>query len=179
MKKKNQFFTIPNLLSLVRLAMIPLLLWLYLEKREYLWTAVVVVLSGATDIVDGIIARKYDLISDLGKALDPVADKLTQIAMLYCLGTSFPEIQILLVILVVKEVITGIMSLVSIRKTGKVEGAQWHGKVTTVLLYAMIIDRIVPWLFSAVLTLACAGMMVFSMVMYWKRNWNSIRDKMK
>ena len=80
MKKKNQFFTIPNLLSLVRLAMIPLLLWLYLEKREYLWTAVVVVLSGATDIVDGIIARKYDLISDLGKALDPVADKLTQIA---------------------------------------------------------------------------------------------------
>ena len=179
MKKKNQFFTIPNLLSLVRLAMIPLLLWLYLEKREYLWTAVVVVLSGATDIVDGIIARKYDLISDLGKVLDPVADKLTQIAMLYCLGTAFAEIQILFVILVVKEVITGIMSLVSIRKTGKVEGAQWHGKVTTVLLYAMIIDRIVPWLFSAVLTLACAGMMVFSMVMYWKRNWSSIRDKMK
>ena len=53
MKKKNQFFTIPNLLSLIRLAMIPLLLWLYLEKREYLWAAVVVVLSGATDIIVG------------------------------------------------------------------------------------------------------------------------------
>ena len=179
MRKKNQIFTIPNLLSLVRLAMIPLMLWLYLQKQEYLWTAVVVVLSGATDVIDGIIARKYDLISDLGKALDPIADKLTQIAMLYCLGTSFPKIQILLVILVVKEVLTGIMSLVSIRKTGKVEGAQWHGKITTVLLYAMIIDRIIPWLFSAVLTVACAGMMIFSMVMYWKRNWNSIKDKMK
>ena len=175
--KKNRIFTIPNLLSLLRIAMIPLLLWLYLEKEAYLWTAAVVVLSGITDIVDGIIARKYGLISDLGKALDPVADKLTQIAMLYCLGTSFPEIQILLVILVVKEVVTGIMSLVSIRKTGKVEGAQWHGKVTTVLLYAMIIDRIIPWLFSIALTVACAGMMVFSMVMYWKRNWKSIKGK--
>ena len=177
--KKNRIFTVPNLLSLLRLAMIPLLLWLYLKKQEYLLTAVVVVLSGATDIIDGIIARKYDLVSDLGKALDPIADKLTQIAMLYCLATSFPEIQILLVLLVLKEVITGIMSLISIGRTGKVEGAQWHGKVTTVLLYAIIMDRIVPWLFSAVLTLACAGMMVFSMVMYWKRNWSSIRNKMK
>jgi len=174
--KKNQIFTIPNLLSLLRLAMIPLLLWLYLEKEAYLWTAVVLVLSGITDIADGIIARKYDLISDLGKALDPVADKLTQMAMLYCLATSFPEIQILLVILVVKEAITGIMSLVSIRRSGRVESAQWHGKVTTVLLYAMIIDRIVPWLFSAVLTVACAGIMVFSMIMYWKRNWASIKE---
>lgn len=175
--KKNRIFTIPNLLSLLRLAMIPLLLWLYLERKAYLWTAATVVLSGITDIVDGIIARKYDLISDLGKMLDPVADKLTQIAMLYCLATSFPEIRILLVILVVKEVITGIMSLVSIRRTGKVEGSQWHGKVTTVLLYALIIDRIVPWMFSVVLTVACAGMMVLSMVMYWNRNWKSIRGR--
>ena len=175
--KKNRIFTIPNLLSLLRLAMIPLLLWLYLEKEAYLLTAAVVVLSGLTDVVDGIIARKFDMVSNFGKALDPVADKLTQIAMLYCLGTSFPEIQILLVILVVKEVITGIMSLVSIRRTGKVEGAQWHGKITTALLYAVIIDRIIPWLFSAVLTVACAGMMVFSMVMYWERNWKSIKDK--
>ena len=75
-----------------------------------------------------------------------------------------------------KEVITGIMSLISIGKTGRVDGSQWHGKLTTVLLYAMIVDRIVPWLFSVLLTLACAGMMVFSMVMYWKRNRDSIRE---
>lgn len=177
--KKNQILTIPNLLSLLRLAMIPLLMWLYLEKQEYLWTAVVVVLSGVTDIVDGIIARKFDMVSDFGKALDPVADKLTQIAMLYCLGTSFPEIRILLLILVVKEVITGAMSLYSIKKTGQVQGADWHGKVTTVLLYLLIIDRIVPWLLSAVLTILCAGMMLFSMVLYWQRNWTSIKGKEK
>lgn len=174
--KKRSVFNLPNLLSLLRLAMIPLLLWLYLDREAYLLTAAVVVLSGATDVIDGIIARRYDLITDLGKALDPIADKLTQIAMLYCLGTSFPEIRILLGILIVKEVITGIMSLISIGKTGRVDGAQWHGKLTTVLLYAMIVDRIVPWLFSVLLTLACAGMMVFSMVMYWKRNRDSIRE---
>ena len=174
--KKRSVFNLPNLLSLLRLAMIPLLLWLYLDREAYLLTAAVLVLSGATDVVDGIIARRYDLITDLGKALDPIADKLTQIAMLYCLGTSFPEIRILLAILIVKEVITGVMSLISIGKTGRVDGAQWHGKLTTVLLYAMIVDRIVPWLFSVLLTLACAGMMVFSMVMYWKRNRDSIRE---
>ena len=174
--KKRSVFNLPNLLSLLRLAMIPLLLWLYLDREAYLLTAAVLVLSGATDVVDGIIARRYDLITDLGKALDPIADKLTQIAMLYCLGTSFPEIRILLGILIVKEVITGVMSLISIGKTGRVDGAQWHGKLTTVLLYAMIVDRIVPWLFSVLLTLACAGMMVFSMVMYWKRNRDSIRE---
>ena len=174
--KKRSVFNLPNLLALLRLAMIPLLLWLYLDREAYLLTAAVVVLSGATDVIDGIIARRYDLITDLGKALDPIADKLTQIAMLYCLGTSFPEIRILRGILIVKEVITGIMSLISIGKTGRVDGAQWHGKLTTVLLYAMIVDRIVPWLFSVLLTLACAGMMVFSMVMYWKRNRDSIRE---
>lgn len=174
--KKRSVFNLPNLLSLLRLAMIPLLLWLYLDRGAYLLTAAVVVLSGATDVVDGIIARRYDLITDLGKALDPIADKLTQIAMLYCLGTSFPEIRILLGILIVKEVITGVMSLISIGKTSRVDGSQWHGKLTTVLLYAMIVDRIVPWLFSVLLTLACAGMMVFSMVMYWKRNRDSIRE---
>ena len=175
--KKNRIFTLPNLLSLLRIAMIPLLLWLYLEKKDCYWTASVVLLSGITDIVDGFVARKCNLISDFGKILDPVADKLTQIAMLYCLSTSFPEIRILLVILVVKEGITGIMSLISIHRSGKVEGTQWHGKVTTVLLYAVIIDRIVPWLLSAVLTVFCAGMMIFSMVMYWKRNWKSMKEK--
>ena len=176
-EKKNKILTIPNLLSLLRLAMIPLLMWLYLEKQEYLWTAVVVVLSGVTDIIDGMMARKFNMVSDFGKALDPVADKLTQIAMLYCLGKTIPEIRVLLVLLIVKEVITGAMSLYSIKKTGKVEGADWHGKVTTVLLYVLIMDRIIPGLLSAVLTILCAGMMIFSMVLYFQKNWKSIRSK--
>lgn len=179
--KKNQIFTIPNLLSLLRLLMIPLLMWLYLEKQHYGWTAFVLVLSAATDILDGIIARKFNMVSDLGKAMDPVADKLTQIAMLYCLVTRFQHLWVLLGLLIVKEVVSGIMSLIAIRKTGIVNGADWHGKVTTVLLYALaglhIIWFSIPVAVSNILIVLCAAMMIYSMVMYWKRNWKSIREK--
>ncbi|MBE6793126.1 MAG: CDP-alcohol phosphatidyltransferase family protein, partial [Ruminococcaceae bacterium] len=71
-------WTIPNLLSLVRIALIPLFAWLYLS--DYLWWSVaVLVLSGATDWFDGVIARKFNQISEAGKYLDPAADKLTQV----------------------------------------------------------------------------------------------------
>ena len=178
MKKRN-ILTIPNLLSLLRLFMIPQLVWLYLQKQDYAQTAILLVISGATDVLDGIIARKFNMISEFGKAFDPVADKLTQMAMLYCVGTTFPEIRVLLILLVVKELITGVMSLISIKKTGQVQGAAWHGKIVTVLLYVLIADRIVPGLLSNVLLLLCIGMMVLSMILYWKRNWNSIRDASK
>lgn len=81
--KRDQIFTIPNLLSLVRLLMIPMIIWLYCEKEDYVAAAVMIVLSGLTDIADGIIARKFHLVSDLGKLLDPVADKLTQAALIF------------------------------------------------------------------------------------------------
>ena len=75
---RKQLFTIPNLLSLLRLCMIPLIIWLYCTQKNYALTAVVLVLSGLTDMVDGYIARRFNMVTDLGKALDPVADKLTQ-----------------------------------------------------------------------------------------------------
>lgn len=175
--KKNKIFTIPNLLSLLRLIMIPQLMWLYLQKQDYIATAIVLVISGATDVLDGIIARKFNMISEFGKAFDPVADKLTQIAMLYCVGTTHPEVRFLLLMLIVKEFITGAMSLYSIKKTGQVQGAEWHGKIVTVLLYVLIADRIIPGLLSSVLMLLCAGMMIVSMVLYWQRNWKDIKGK--
>ncbi len=86
---RKQLFTIPNLLSLLRLCMIPLIIWLYCAKKNYALTAAVLVLSGITDTVDGFIARRFNMVTDLGKALDPVADKLTQAAMMFCLLTRF------------------------------------------------------------------------------------------
>ena len=83
-------FTIPNILSLIRLIMIPFIVWFYCEKEDYTTTAILLILSGLTDMVDGYIARHYNMISDIGKMLDPVADKLTQLAMLYCFTTKFP-----------------------------------------------------------------------------------------
>ena len=122
-KYKHKMITIPNLLSLFRLLLIPVVVWLYTVKHDPLWTCVILVLSGITDVVDGIIARKCHMVSDLGKALDPVADKLTQIAMLFCLVTRFVWMLLPLCVMIVKELAAGILGLVVIRKTGKVDGA--------------------------------------------------------
>ena len=81
----KEILTVPNLLSMLRLCMIPLFVWLYCAKEAFGATALVLVLSGITDIVDGFIARRFHMVSDFGKILDPIADKLTQAAMLLCL----------------------------------------------------------------------------------------------
>ena len=72
---QKKIITIPNILSFFRLCLIPVIVWLYTVKQDYLWTLLILLLSAITDIVDGIIARKFNMISDFGKAFDPVADK--------------------------------------------------------------------------------------------------------
>ena len=171
---KNKIITIPNLLSLFRLLLIPVIVWLYVFRQDYIWTTAVLTLSGVTDIVDGIIARKCNMISDFGKAFDPVADKLTQIATLFCLVSRFRWMLLPLVILVVKEVFAAITSLLVIRKTGKVLGAVWHGKAATVCLYSMMVIHLlwfnIPTIVSGILIGACTGMVLLSAVLYGTRN---------
>ena len=80
----DRILTIPNVLSFFRLALIPVIIVLY-AKNEVWWAFGMLVLSGVTDVVDGWVARTYHMVSNFGKAIDPVADKLTQIAVLLCL----------------------------------------------------------------------------------------------
>ena len=100
---KNKILTVPNVLSAFRLLLVPALAWLYLVRKDYSATAWVLLLSGATDIADGFIARRFGMVSDLGKALDPIADKLTQIVMLACLLTRFGNLLFPCVLLIVKD----------------------------------------------------------------------------
>ena len=170
----GKLWTIPNLLSFFRLCLIPVMVWLYTVRENYIFTMLVLVLSGITDAADGIIARKLNMVSDFGKAFDPIADKLTQVAMMFCLVTRFPWMILPLVLMVIKELFTGITGLLTIRKTGKVEGAVWHGKVTTVLLYTMMGIHLVwfaiPPLLSGFLIGISTGMMLLSAVGYGIRN---------
>ena len=171
---KNKIVTIPNILTLVRLILIPIIVWLYCFKKEHMWTAVVVILSGITDLVDGFVARKFNMISELGKIIDPIADKLTQFAVLVCLVTRFSGMILPCLILMVKEIISGIVAMCAIRKSGMVEGADWHGKVSTFMLYAMMIIHVlwvnIPPAVSNILILLCTAMMIFSFILYNIRN---------
>ena len=171
---KHKILTIPNVLSFFRLLLIPIIVWLYIVKNDPVWTTVILVLSGITDVVDGIIARKCNMISDFGKVFDPVADKLTQIAMLFCLVSRFRWMLLPLYVLVVKEVTAGILGFLVIRKTGNVDGAVWHGKATTVSLYNMMVIHLIwfhiPGVVSGILIGGCTALALLSAFLYTREN---------
>ena len=167
---KQQIFAIPNILSFFRLALIPLIIYLYIFKKSPEWTLLTLIVSGITDIIDGIIARKFNMVTDFGKALDPIADKVTQGAVLLCLLTSFPLMWIPLVLLIVKETVAFILRLVLFRKTEMVVGAEWHGKLNTVVLYLIIALHIIWYKIPSevsVLSIAVSSViMALSFVLY-------------
>lgn len=177
---QKKIITLPNILSFFRLCLIPVIVWLYCFRKDYCWTTFTLVLSGATDVIDGIIARKFDMISDFGKAFDPIADKLTQIITLFCLVTRFPLMFIPLIILTIKEILAATLNMVTIKKTGKVMGAVWHGKLNTVLLYGMMILHLVwyniPPVVSNITVIGCTVMMLLSSVLYSRRNVATLKD---
>ena len=171
---KRRVFTIPNLLSLLRLLMVPLFVWTYTIRQDGALTALVLAISGLTDILDGQIARRYNMVSDVGKILDPIADKITQGAMLICLLTRFPAMWIPLILLIVKEAFVGITSLMVMRETGRVEGAEIHGKVTTCFLYGLMLVHLlwhsIPNGLSIALIVMTTLVMLMSFWLYGMRN---------
>ncbi|WP_418632334.1 CDP-alcohol phosphatidyltransferase family protein [Ruthenibacterium lactatiformans] len=178
-KNDPKIFTIPNILSFFRLCLIPFIIWLYCVEQNYIWAGNVLILSGLTDIVDGFIARRFHMTSDLGKILDPVADKLTQAAMLLCLMLRFRLMIIPLVLMLAKETFMSVTGFMIIQKSGTVCGANWHGKVATCFLYAMMIlhvfwHEITPAA-STLLIIACAIMILVSFVLYGIRNMKALK----
>lgn len=175
---KNRIFTIPNILTTVRILLVPVFIWAYFHRPGVLPVAVLA-LSALTDLLDGQIARRFNQVSDLGKLLDPIADKLTQGAMLICLLKRFPRFWIPLILMIVREAFVGITSLLAIKKSGHVEGAEMHGKVATVLLYAMVLSHLLfnnmPGAVSNALILVTTVAMVVSFVLYAKKNLGIMR----
>lgn len=168
--KKDQILTIPNLLSVVRLLLIPLIIWLYCGKQNYGASVAVIVLSGLTDVADGIIARRFNMVSDFGKILDPVADKLTQAALIICLTSKYKWMLVLITEFAMKEIAMLVFGYVTIQKKDSVNSAQWHGKLSTVLLYAVMMVLIlfpkIPMAAANVLILTCGLVMLMSFVLY-------------
>ncbi|MBQ3217095.1 MAG: CDP-alcohol phosphatidyltransferase family protein [Oscillospiraceae bacterium] len=164
----DRIFTLPNILSILRLLMIPFIIWLF-ESEQYWWAFGLLLFSGVTDVVDGWIARTFHLISDFGKAIDPIADKLTQIAVLLCLLE--PRFWWVVGVLVLKELSIGILTLTAIRKTHKVYSAGWYGKLCTVVIYlsmfVLILWREPSDLFIIVDSLLIVALVCLSFVKYF------------
>ncbi len=182
MKKilNGRILTIPNLLSLIRILLIPLFVWYYLKREDGTATAIILAASGLTDAMDGFIARRFNMISDFGKALDPLADKLTQLAMLCCLVLRFPRLIWLIIVLCVKEIILACTQLLLIKRTDVVQGSAWHGKVTTILIYAVMLLHLLwpelPEQLSLGLEMLCIGMLLLSGILYGVHCFRSFRE---
>lgn len=175
MKKlfSGRIVTLPNLLSFFRLCLVPELIFQYTRPGGSRRVLILLAVSALTDVLDGRIARRFGMVSDLGKALDPLADKLTQAAMLFCLARRFPLMLLPLTLLAVKEICCAAASLTAIGRTGRVESADWHGKFSTALLYALFaLHLAVPGIsgtLSGTLILLCTGVMLLSFVLYLRR----------
>ncbi len=172
--KKEQILTVPNLLSALRLLMIPLIVWLYCAKRNYYAAAFVIVLSGATDVADGLIARKCRMVSDFGKILDPIADKLTQASVILCLAFRYKLMIAVIIIFALKEIIMSVLGLKAIMKTDTVNSSEWHGKLNTVVLYVVFLILILFPDINANLANALICFNIFliltSLALYARRN---------
>ena len=145
---KKEILTIPNLLSLFRLLLIPVYMVIYLNAAQvshYYLAASILAVSCLTDLIDGKIARRFHMISTVGKILDPLADKATQFTLIVCLAMRYPVLMHLVVLFVMKEGFQLIAGGITLTKGMMLEGALLPGKIcTTVLFVSLILMVMLP-----------------------------------
>lgn len=145
---KKELLTIPNLLSLFRLLLIPVYVMIYINASkpdDYFLAAAILAVSCLTDLVDGKIARHFNMVSTVGKILDPLADKATQFTLIVCLAIKHRIVRYMVGIFFIKEMFQLIAGIISIRKGRMLRGALLTGKIcTTVLFISLIIMILMP-----------------------------------
>lgn len=177
--RSEKIITIPNILSILRIILIPIIAWLYYFEMKYTLAVCVVALSALTDIVDGYIARHFNMTTNVGRILDPIADKLTQAAIIICLVFKFKTMAVLLGVLVIKEIVLGVMGLIVLKATGIVNNSKWYGKLCTGVLYAVfVLHMLIPGMsdkWSFLLVALCIFLLLLSLIMYALRYINIFR----
>lgn len=142
---KKEILTVPNLLSLFRLVLIPVYVYIYLnatETYQYITAGSIMAVSCLTDMIDGKIARKYNMISTVGKILDPLADKVTQFTLTVCLSVKHPSLRPVLILFVVKELFQLVVGFIHLRRGKMLPGALMAGKVCTTILFISLISMV-------------------------------------
>ena len=169
--------TIPNAISFVRILLITPFVAFFITAEystgNYIAAIIIIALSGISDLFDGMIARKFHQESELGKVLDPLADKLTLIAVGICLIFIEPYVLPLMIIMVLKDILMIIGGTIIINKGVIPPKSSWYGKASTFMFYISVAMVVLMEIFNfhnetislAVLGVT-AGMMIFSLVNY-------------
>lgn len=137
--------TIPNWMCFVRIALIPVFSVLFI-KESYIAAFILMIVAALTDVFDGKIARKYNMVSNLGKILDPIADKLSQIAIVIILIVKFWSfdgvLKYLLFLFIFKELVMVVAGAILLSLGMRPVAAEVWGKVATVVFYTFMITII-------------------------------------
>ena len=131
------FKHLPNILTIIRFLLIPVIV-LFALNNNYIAAIVVLTISGITDILDGYIARRFNLISDFGKLMDPFADKATQLTILVVLSIKEIIPFWIMIVVLLKEVLM-IAGASFLYGKELVVSSKWYGKLATVLFYVAIV----------------------------------------
>ncbi|MBC5627671.1 CDP-alcohol phosphatidyltransferase family protein [Clostridium sp. NSJ-6] len=169
----KEVYSIPNILCYIRILLIPVFIYVYVNAKDavdYYMAAAIIFLSGLTDFCDGFIARKFNQVTELGKLIDPVADKLTQAAIIIALMFKIKWMFFLVVLFVIKELSMLINGIILLRKGKKLDGAMWFGKVSTAVFYfstfIMILFPMLNSMVENILMIISAFFMALSFFMY-------------
>lgn len=163
---------VPNILTIIRFFLIPFIVVFTLQDN-YIIASIFLILSGITDVADGFIARKYNLITDFGKLMDPLADKCTQVATLLVLVVQSIIPIWILIIVIIKEILL-IAGASFLYGKDLVVSSKWYGKISTVLFYVAIFCSMVfrqfnlPYTFDTYIYYLAILFTIFSLVMYCK-----------
>lgn len=186
MKNKKGLFNIPNCLCFFRILLIPLFLYVYFVadlKNRYIVAAFVLVISGISDFLDGFIARKFNMVTDFGKFIDPFADKLTQFVVAITLLFNYPLAWILLIIIILKDLMLAIVGLYLYDYGLKITGASWWGKIATAYFYVIVIILIGFHIPNTVVSFAMlmtgSILMLLSFILYAKELRYMVKEKDK
>lgn len=135
--KAKDLITIPNILTYIRIILIVPFVCYFL-KENYIPAVICIGVSGLTDCFDGMIARKFNQVTSLGKILDPIADKFTLLAVVICMVIYVPIVLPVLVVLLLKDVLMLLGGMDLINKGITPPAAKWYGKVGTVVFYLSV-----------------------------------------
>jgi len=170
---------IPNFLTIIRFILIPVFGY-YLFYEQYKVALLLFLLAGLTDVLDGYVARAFNMITAWGKLADPLADKLMQITALVLLTYHRKIPLIIVIIVVIKEVFMALGSVVLYRKKQYVVSANWYGKLATVIFYFAVV-MIIMFDMSKLYNNIFIGIAVFSTLfaffMYLNSYWKIKRNR--
>jgi len=162
---------IPNILSVIRLLMIPLFVYVYfIESPPKIWSLLIFLSAELTDVVDGFLARRYGWITEAGKILDPMADKLMQAAAMISLSIENHFFIWIAVIFFLKEMTMVTGALVLAKKISTVTPSSWFGKMATVIFAATTMVFIIypdNTVINVILTVILASALIFALLMYY------------